>query len=145
MNCRIGGLASRKNLYMFFLFNDALVFTRKNTEPAKVVKLWTCSVVKTSSRKFKVLNKGVIKVLNLECKSEVERDEWFDAVEGAASRAFKSSVQTWSNFASSRDLNAEGLNNRGSLVEEYQFVITPTQTDDEEEKSDETDLKLQES
>jgi len=146
LKCKVGGgVTARKNTYLFFLFNDALIFTRKKEDPPKVLKLWTCSVVKTSSRKFKVLTKGVIKVLNFECASEAERDEWFDAVEKAADRAHKSSAQTWSNFASSMDLTEEGLARQGSIFGEYHDVITPSQSDNDEEKSDETDLKLQSS
>jgi len=144
--CKVGGgVTARKNTYLFFLFNDALIFTTKMEDPPKVLKLWTCSVVKTSSRKFKVLTKGVLKVLNFQCASEAERDEWFDAIEKAADRAHKSSPQTWSNFASSRDLTEEGLARQGSILEEYHHDITPSQSDNEEKKSDDLELKLQDS
>jgi len=146
LNCKVGGgVTARKSTYIFFLFNDALIFTKKKEDPPKVLKLWTCSVVKTSTRKFKILTKGIIKALNFECASEVERDEWFDAVEKTADRAQKSSAQTWSNFATNYDLTEEGLARQGSIYEEYNDVVTPSQSDNEEEKTDEPDHKVQES
>jgi len=145
LNCKVGGgVRARKSTYIFFLFNDALIFTKKKEDPPKVLKLWTCNVVKASSRKFKILTKGMIKVLNFECASEAERDEWVDAVEKTADRAQKSSAQTWSNFATNYDLTEEGLARQGSVYEDYNYVVTPSQSDNEEEKSDEPDLKVNE-
>jgi len=85
-------------MYMFFLFNDALVWTQKKTEVPKILKLWSCNVVKNSSRKFKLQTKGQFKTLNLECTSEAERDEWYDAVDAAIARSNENDARLWSKF-----------------------------------------------
>jgi len=97
------GKLSRKKMYMFFLFNDALVWNMKNTEAPKIIKLWSCTVVKSSSKKVKLTTKGQFKCLNLECSSEGERDDWYDKFEAAIVSANEQNTRGWSKFDSIDD------------------------------------------
>jgi len=87
------GWASRKKVYIFFLFNDVLLWTTKSGELQNVVMLRDCDVVcsdaKTNpNRKLKVVSSGrKNKVLLLECASEKQRNDWFDAIQEAITSA----------------------------------------------------------
>jgi len=113
------GLASRKKMYMFFLFNDALVWTPTKAEAPKILKLWSCDVVKNSTRKLKLQTKGQFKVLNLECSSEVERDEWYEALESAIAKAKQNNTEGWSKFDSVDEKAGDISQRTYSLYQNY--------------------------
>merc|ERR550534_2795480 len=89
---RTTGWTARNKQYIFFLFNDVLLWTTKRGELQNVVMLRECEVMETDSkhhpsRKLKVVSVGhKNKVLHLECATERQRNEWFDAIEKSISR-----------------------------------------------------------
>jgi len=89
---RTTGWAARNKQYIFFLFNDVLLWTTKSGELQNVVMLRECEVMETESkyypkRKLKVVSVGhKNKILHLECATERQRDEWFDAIEKSISK-----------------------------------------------------------
>jgi len=91
------GWASRNKQYIFFLFNDVFLWTTKRGELQNVVMLRDCEVMGSDAknnpnRKFKVVSSGrKNKVLLLECSSERQRKEWFNAIKEviAAAKATK--------------------------------------------------------
>jgi len=84
---RTTGWAARNKRYIFFLFNDVLLWTTKSGELQNVVMLRECEVMETDSkhncnRKLKVISTGrKNKILHLECATERQRNEWFGALE----------------------------------------------------------------
>merc|ERR1719509_591141 len=99
---RTTGWAPRNKHYIFFLFNDVLLWTTKKRELQNVVQLRNCEAMpsdqKTNpNRKFKIISRGQRhKTLLLECTSERQRDEWYKAVEAGIKAAKETSAQAWS-------------------------------------------------
>lgn len=92
---RTTGWKARNKRYIFFLFNDVLLWTTMKDELQNVVKLHKCTVLHSEAkiepeRKFKVVveefGRKSKKVLHLECKSPWERDQWFTSIETAIAR-----------------------------------------------------------
>jgi len=83
---------ARNKRYIFFLFNDVLLWTTKSGELQNVLMLRECEVMETESkhncsRKFKVIATGrKNKILHLECATERQRSEWFGAIETSISQ-----------------------------------------------------------
>lgn len=73
---------TRKKPYMFFLFNDVLLYSTRNGERQKVVTLKNCEVTKKDSkRKLQLVCRGLKKTeLHLECTNVQERNKWFEAI-----------------------------------------------------------------
>lgn len=137
----------KKKMYMFFLFNDALVWSMKKNEDPNIVKLWSCSVVKSSGKKFKLQTKGQFKALNLECASEEDRDEWYDAVEAAIISATEAETSAWSNFKTT-DESPGTINKRSfSLYQNHNRTETmgSDQNGDGDEKKSNQEVKTQSS
>jgi len=140
------GFTSRKKMYMFFLFNDALVWTMKKTEAPKILKLWSCSVVKNSSRKIKLETKGQFKVLNLECSSEGERDAWYETVKIAIVKAKENDTQGWSKFDSVEEKSGDIVRRTFSLYRDYdrkESIVS--YTDGDKDGRSDNEIKNQES
>jgi hypothetical protein len=80
---------ARNKCYLFFLFNDVLLWTTRKGELQNVVFLQDCEVRPSESkynqaRKFEVVATGqqykYYKLLKLECKDPLQRNEWYDAI-----------------------------------------------------------------
>lgn len=103
MSCRTFDLPERKLSYMFFLFNDILLWTTKNSKTPNIVELWNAKVKPSEAReklnlKFKIVS-GVgqnNKILFLECKSKRQRDGWYKAIETGIWNAVRGNVESWS-------------------------------------------------
>jgi len=84
---RTTGWAARNKTYVFFLFNDVLLWTTQNRELQNIVQLVNCEVMASDAktdteRKFKIVSTGrKNKTLLLECTSKRQRDDWFEATE----------------------------------------------------------------
>merc|ERR1719193_727998 len=82
---RTTGWAARNKTYVFFLFNDVLLWTTQNRELQNIVQLVNCRVMASDAktdteRKFKIVSTGrKNKTLLLECTSKRQRDDWFKA------------------------------------------------------------------
>jgi len=89
---RTSGWTAKDKQYIFFLFNDILLWALKTGALKNVVILRECEVMETDSlenknRKFRVESIGhKNKVLHLECETERQRNEWFNAIKTAISR-----------------------------------------------------------
>jgi len=129
----------KKKMFMFFLFNDALVWSMKKSEDPKIVKLWTCTVVKGKGKKFKLQTKGQFKTLNLECASEKDSEEWYDALEAAISSASETNLSAWSKFESAEQ-NQGSIDIRSlSLYQDWnrtETMVGDENGDGDEKKSD---------
>jgi len=82
-------LLARNKRYLFFLFNDILLWTTRKGELQNLVFLQDCEVRASGSksnqaRKFEIVARGqrykYYKHLKLECKDARQRNEWYDAV-----------------------------------------------------------------
>lgn len=89
---RTTGWPARNKRYIFFLFNDVLLWTTKSGELQNVLMLRECEIMETDSkhncsRKFKVIATGrKNKILHLECATERQRNEWFNGIETSISQ-----------------------------------------------------------
>jgi len=89
---RTSGWTAKNKHYIFFLFNDILLWALQTGALRNVVILRECEVMETESldnknRKFKVVSSGrKNKVLHLECETERQRNQWFDAIKTAIRR-----------------------------------------------------------
>jgi len=103
MNCGTFELPERKMFYMFFLFNDILLWTTKESKNPNFAELWNTKVTllgakEEGTRKFKLIS-GFGKnpqVLILECKSERQRDGWYNAIQSGISASKDTKVEAWS-------------------------------------------------
>jgi len=95
---RTSGWTAKNKHYIFFLFNDILLWALQTGTLRNVVILRECEVMETESLdnknlKFKMVSTGnKNKVLHLECDTERQRNEWFNAIKTAIIRekeAFK--------------------------------------------------------
>jgi len=93
MRRRTTGWSARNKQYIFFLFNDVLLWTTQNGDLQNVVMLQDCEVMESEAknsphRKFKVVSSGQKnKILLLECDSERQRNEWFEAIKSTVTMA----------------------------------------------------------
>lgn len=98
---RTTGWAARNKTYVFFLFNDVLLWTTQNRELQNILQLDSCEVMPSdakndSERKFKIISKGrKNKTLLLECTSRRQRDEWYKAAEKGIAAAKKPGTTAW--------------------------------------------------
>merc|ERR1719397_2310281 len=89
---RTSGWTAKIKKYIFFLFNDILLWAGQTGTLKNVVLLRECEVMETESLdnknlKFKVVSIGQKnKVLHLECETERQRNEWFNAIKTAIRR-----------------------------------------------------------
>jgi len=99
---RTSGWTARNKRYVFFLFNDMLLWTTRNGTLQNAVQLRNCMAMPSShkknpQRKFEVVYRGEKhKTLWLECETLVERNKWYDAVRQAIAKAKENSSRAWS-------------------------------------------------
>jgi len=86
---RTEGWTARNKQYVFFLFNDILLWTTKKGAFQNVVPLEKCEVLpwearNNSKHKLKLIaREDRVKTLWLECKSQRQRDDWYCTLERA--------------------------------------------------------------
>lgn len=111
---RTTGWAARNKRYVFFLFNDVLLWTTQNRELQNIVQLIHCRVMASDSktdteRKFKIVSTGrKNKTLLLECTSKRQRDDWFEATEKGIIAARNLVEKKQKQAASEDNIEAEG-------------------------------------
>jgi len=109
MTRQTSGWTARKKNYIFFLFNDMLLWTNRNGKLKNAVLLKTCQVMPSSAkndanRKFEITYRDKTnKILRLECENVTERLKWYQAFKTTISKAKKTSSLAWSRSASLLD------------------------------------------
>jgi len=99
---RTSGWTARNKRYVFFLFNDMLLWTTRDGSLQNAVQLRNCEVMPSSAKqnpnkKFEVVYRGEKhKTLWLECASVSERNAWYEAVKRAITTAKEISSRAWS-------------------------------------------------
>merc|ERR1719320_745999 len=99
---RTSGWTARNKRYVFFLFNDMLLWTTRNGSLQNAVQLRTSEVMPSTAKsnadkKFELVNRGrKHKTLKLECNNIVERNGWYNAMEKSISIAKEKCNQAWS-------------------------------------------------
>merc|ERR550534_356977 len=97
---QISGWTTKKKNYIFFLFNDLLVWTTNKGELTHIIQLrnWSLMISDAkhySEKKFKLVsNQDKRKMLLLECSSKWQRDAWFTAVKIAMNAAKELKIDT---------------------------------------------------
>jgi len=93
---RTEGWTARNKQYVFFLFNDILLWTTRKGIFQNVVALDSCKVlpwegITKFKKKFKVVakNKDRVKTLWLECRTERQKEAWVSALESAIENSHK--------------------------------------------------------
>jgi len=118
MNRLATGSTNRNKRYIFFLFNDMLLWTNKDGKVLDALQLRNCEVVSShaenhANRKFDVVCSGEKdKVVRLECETANERNEWYEACKRTITAAKVNSAEAWSrsNFVVNKK-NKEYSNN----------------------------------
>jgi len=99
---RSSGWTGRKKRYVFFLFNDMLLWTSKNGRLQNAIQLRYCEVIPSSSQnnaasKFSVVYRGEkSKTIKLECVMIRERNDWYAALKRTITAAKESCKLAWS-------------------------------------------------
>jgi len=99
---RTSGWTGRNKHYVFFLFNDMLLWTNKNGILQNALQLRSCEVMPSSAknyahRKFEVVYRGEKhKTLKLECNRVKERNDWYEAIKRTITTAKVKYSQAWS-------------------------------------------------
>merc|ERR1719204_2769027 len=88
--------------YVFFLFNDILLWTNKNGILQNALQLRSCEVMPSSAKnyplkKFEVVYRGERhKTLRLECAKVHERNDWYAAIKRTVATAKMNYNRAWS-------------------------------------------------
>jgi len=91
----------RKKHYVFFLFNDILLWTNRNGILQNALQLRSCEVMPSSAknyaqRKFEVVYRGEKhKTLRLECVKVNERNDWYEAIKRTITAAKVKYNEAW--------------------------------------------------
>jgi len=100
---RTTGWAARNKYYIFFLFNDSLLWTNRKGELQNVVLLRHCQLYpsdakRDANRKFKIVVQNLQrrKILLLDCLSIRQRNDWYNALEKTMAEVRTSSDEAWS-------------------------------------------------
>merc|ERR550534_1294687 len=102
MTRRTSGVLGRNKHYVFFLFNDMLLWTTKNGALQNALQLRSCEVMPSSAknfapRKFEVVYRSEKhKTLRLECETVNERNNWYEALKKTISTAKVKYSEAWS-------------------------------------------------
>jgi len=102
MTRRTSGVLGRNKHYVFFLFNDMLLWTTKNGALQNALQLRSCEVMPSSaknfaSRKFEVVYRSEKhKTLRLECETVNERNNWYEALRKTITTAKVKYSEAWS-------------------------------------------------
>jgi len=92
----------RNKRYVFFLFNDMLLWTNKNGVLQNALQLRRCEIMGSSAkndskRKFELVYRGEkYKTLRLECDKVTERNDWYKSIQRTITAAKVTSSQAWS-------------------------------------------------
>jgi len=111
MTRRTSGWTGRNKHYVFFLFNDMLLWTNKNGILQNALQLRSCEVMPSSAknyahRKFEVVYRGEKhKTLRLECDKAKERNDWYEAIKRTITTAKVKYSQAWSRSESAVSAN----------------------------------------
>jgi len=88
------GWSTRNKTFIFFLFNDVMFWTSRKGDMQTVLLLRYCWVLDADSKhnpgkKLKIVYQGgkKKKIFDLECSSEQQRKQWFNAISKAISNA----------------------------------------------------------
>jgi len=119
---RTTGWMSRNKHYIFFLFNDVLLWTTRKGELLNVVQLRKCELFESDSKsypakKFKVIvnmEKNKKKILLLECEYKRQRDEWYAALEDGIKTNKEFVEKAWSKG----EMDALYVENHSDALEE---------------------------
>jgi len=114
------GWSTRNRSYIFFLFNDVIFWTSKKGEMQSVLLLRRCKILYSHSkhnpeRKLILVYQDAKKkkIFDLECTSEQQRKEWFNALSNAISKVkvnYKESVTSkLENAKSNESLSCESI------------------------------------
>jgi len=109
MTRRTSGWRSKQ--YVFFLFNDMLLWTNKNGILQNALQLRSCEVMPSSEkkyahRKFEVVYRGEKhKTLRLDCAKVKERNDWYEAIKRTITTAKVKYSQAWSRSESVTNAN----------------------------------------
>jgi len=130
---------SRNKHYIFFLFNDVLLWTTRKGELLNVVSLRKCELFESDSKtypakKFKVIvnmENNKKKILLLECEYKRQRDEWYAALEDGITTN-KESVETAWSKGETVDLDVE--NHSDELEEDLKSAIAISESKTENEQ-----------
>jgi len=130
---RTTGWMSRNKHYIFFLFNDVLLWTTRKGELLNVVPLRKCELFESDSKnspakKFKVvvnLHRNKQKILLLECEYKRQRDDWYAALETGIKAAKENVEKAWSNGESAA-LDVE--KNSDDVAEDVKSAIATHET-----------------
>jgi len=138
---RSSGWTARKKRYVFFLFNDMLLWTTKNGTLQNAVQLRSCEVMPSSAknnanRKFEVVYRGEKhKSLKLECNEIRERNDWYAAVKRTIASAKETCNLAWSRSES---------HNAFAKYQEYSEDLSDDEKTDSQGKKDDDDESRQE-
>lgn len=111
------GWTTKKKNYIFFLFNDVLIWTTTKGELQNMIflknyTLWLSDSKNYSDRKFKIVSTfDKRKTILLECSSKWQRDAWFTAVK----IAIKASKELNINAGSLSNSMVDTINNTSSV------------------------------
>jgi len=99
---RKSGWTSRRQRYVFFLFNDMFLWTTKNGKLKDAIHLRNCEVMPSSSKNKTERRLNVIffkekqKILKLECETLFVRNTWYEALKKTISTAKEACSKAWS-------------------------------------------------
>jgi len=102
MTRRTSGVLGRNKHYVFFLFNDMLLWTTKNGALQNALQLRSCEVMPSSAKnsaatKFEVVYRSEKhKTLRLECQTVNERNNWYEALRRTITTAKVKYSEAWS-------------------------------------------------
>merc|ERR1719419_1211845 len=127
-------LIARNKFYLFFLFNDVLLWTTRKGELQNLVFLRDCEIRSSSSktnatRKFEVLATGTEykyqKLLKLECQEVRQRNEWYKVMEKEIALAKKT---TGKNSKPSSPMEEDLANYITTMADNAPDCVTPPPT-----------------
>jgi len=134
IKCKTAKWVMRKKMYVFFLFNDILVWTAGKGRSTKVLSLWHSRVAKSSTTKLVLISAGQTIILYMECASQQERDKWFDAMKIAATSVKNTKVESWTDIETSTPKIGDIASTRRPSM--FDGNITPSVSDgDSDEKA----------
>jgi len=130
MTRRTSGVLGRNKHYVFFLFNDMLLWTTKNGALQNALQLRSCEVMPSSAknfapRKFEVVYRSEKhKTLRLECETVNERNNWYEALRKTITTAKVKYSEAWSRSESLVSTKYSAYS--GNLSDDDSKVLEPS-------------------
>jgi len=152
MTRRTTSWPARNKHYVFFLFNDVLLWTTRKGELQNLVFLRDCEIRTSSSktnatRKFEVLATGTEykyqKLLKLECQEVRQRNEWYKVMEKEIALAKKT---TGKNSKPSSPMEEDLANYITTMADNAPDCVTPppkTQNTVEQKEEEANDIPVE--